>query len=152
MTIPGVLALLAAVASAVVGLIVFLANPRKPVNIIFGAFCVLLTLYALLEAGFYQALSLQAAESFVPFLNCWVVLPAVLVHFALVYTGRTARPGKGWVYPAIYAPTAIFVALVFTTDRLAAEVISGPWGFWASSSAWPCWCSCRARSRTQCSR
>ncbi len=123
------LLLLNSLASVFLGCFVYFQSTTKPV---YKAFMVLCCIYAYM--CFIQFMTLQSPDPQAAlFWSKAVILGfftlPIMVHFAMIYTGRSKMFHKWWIWVVLYGPVVAFSVLTLFTDLIISGVEKTDWGF-----------------------
>ena len=122
------LSVVSMVMAALLGVQVFLSNPKDPVNRVFVLGCILLIYTAFTEMGVQLAANLADAQIWHNVSAFWLLLISFLLHFAVVFTANRGHSQKWWLYALIYVPALLFSSLDVTVNVLGAEIVEESWG------------------------
>jgi PAS domain S-box-containing protein len=111
------------------GSFTFFRDMRKPLNRVFMLLCLSLAFWSLTEFAYRQTDSFETAHFWLR-ANAFIYLvPPLLLHFMLIFTGESKSINSKLAYPSIYAPALVFIILSLTTDTMGGEPVKEYWGW-----------------------
>jgi len=114
-----IISLLASVIAFYTSVFIYYRNPRNKMNVMVSNLGVAVSLMAFAEFVYRIVETPGNAFIWLKLSLIWPVIPVILLHIALVYTGRKVR---SWMLVPMYAPAAVFIVTGLSTNLL----IEGP--------------------------
>lgn len=123
------LSLLAAGVLIVIGGLVLHLNPRAQLNRVFFTLCLSIAILAFVEFQYRSADSMSAAQPWIKLASFWYLTAALILHFALIFTGRGNLMRRWLALAFLYLPVIALLLLDLNTDLLTSEPVLKPWGW-----------------------
>jgi PAS domain S-box-containing protein len=117
-----------------IGSFVLYRNHKNHLNRVFFFYCFTLAYYSFMEFGMRQADSFGEAVLWAKFNVLLPLVPALLIHFIMVFTEKTKWLKNKFTYLLVYSPGLIFFLLSITTElfnspsQIAKEHGGWTWG------------------------
>ena len=129
MNILALISLLSFLAYIYLGTVVYLRNPKNPVNQAFFIFSLVMA-----YAGFTD-FQMRVSESYASALfwfragMLWHLALSALIHFVLVFVRKSRKRYDKWIYISLYVVGMAFVMLDFFGNRVVEGPIQSQWGW-----------------------
>ncbi len=126
------------------GVFVLRMRPKSPVNRLFAALCLLFGAWSFLYLMAQGADDIAGAWRWYTVSSfSWIAAPAALLHFMLLLS-RQGRNGdrQGWLYVALYVPSAVFAARMMTGTLIVAGFERASFGWREIYAPLSPWSSC----------
>ena len=123
------LPLLSCVILFFVGIVVFSRNWKSPLHRTFLLMCGAASYWAFAEFMLHESESFATAYVWLKLTAFWTFVPALLLHFILIFTRTDLRKKRLLIYSLIYAPAAIFCGIELTTSMITSAPILQYWGY-----------------------
>jgi PAS domain S-box-containing protein len=111
MNIFALISLLATVICFFIGNFIYYKNPENSLNKLVAILAILIGFLAFTEFGYRQAETIDTAILWLRLSTLWPLVPAILIHISLVFTGKKGLLKHKLTYLLIYAP-AVIISLV----------------------------------------
>ena len=118
--------------SLLLGNFVYFRDPRSSVNRAFMLLCLSFGYWAFTEFGLRLAGSYFIALFWLRATFLWPVAVALILRFALVFSGRSRWLGSRPFALALYGPAVLFSGAALLTDSILGVPVPRPWG-WSSA-------------------
>lgn len=114
--------------NAILAIIVFLQNPKNPTNRLLASLMAVLAAWNMCDMLYTVAANDAIGVTFGR-IACSVttLIPAIYLHFVMVYPSKKAIMNRRAVYALIYGPAAAFIYLIAFTDKLVAGPLKTAW-------------------------
>lgn len=89
----------------------------------------MVSLMNLAEYGYRSAENIETAYIWFQFSGLWPIIPALMLHIALLSTGRSNFLKKIYAYPLIYFPAIVFIVSAVFTDLMMGPILKEYWGY-----------------------
>ncbi|MBI5479701.1 MAG: PAS domain S-box protein [Deltaproteobacteria bacterium] len=122
-------AMASSVAFALLLQIAFSRRAQGSSSRVFLLFCLAGLSLSLLDLGLQTAVSARAANVWARVQSCWPFLPALLFHFALVYSGIRPTRWRRLGLLVLYAIVLALTLIGLTTRQVTAGVEREAWGW-----------------------
>jgi len=119
MNIFSLLSLIASVTCLFLGNFIYYKNPQNSLNRLVAILAILIGFLAFTEFAYRQAETIGTAIFWLRLSTLWPLVPAVLIHIALVFTGKKGLLKHELTYLLIYAPAVIISVVGLITNPAA---------------------------------
>ena len=111
------------------GNFIYHKNTKSQLNIMIAVLSIIVGFLAFAEFQYRQTLDFQTAYLWLKISGLWPVVPAILLHISLIFTGKTNLLKNKLTYILIYAPAIIIVILAIDTNWLLEGIVKEYWGW-----------------------
>ncbi len=129
MNVFALISLLSCAISIFIGFYVLHRKPGDKVNQFFFLFSVSAAYWAFMEFMYRQADTFDSAYFWLKASGLWAFAIALLLHFALQFTGKSKFLKSKLTLVLIYLPALAFSILDLTTNQMTGELIKVYWGW-----------------------
>jgi PAS domain S-box-containing protein len=129
MTTFATLLLLNSLAGLFLGCFVTFQSTKKPVHKAFMVLCCIYAYMCLIQFMTLQSHNPQAALFWSKAVLFGFFTLPIMVHFAMIYTGRSKMFHIWWIWVVLYGPVVAFSVLTLLTDLIISGVEKTDWGF-----------------------
>lgn len=122
---------------------VYHLNRREHVNKIFAILCLIFGYWAFIEFMIRQSESFETARFWLKWFSLCTFVPAVLLHFTLVFVNKSKWLRRFSTYISIYAPALLFTIIELVSNSITVGPIREYWGYTGepNESSWLYWLS-----------
>lgn len=132
-----VLSISSAIIAFFMGSMVFVKNPRSPLNTVFLLMCYSVSYWGFTEYHYRSANDFDLATFWLHMNFIWPFAAALALNFALIFTEKTRILHNPLFYIGLYLPATVFSALVLFTDTIATNPVKRYWGWtFGAPSTW----------------
>ena len=121
-----IISLMAAVIAFCTAIFIYQRNPGSRINLLVSCLAVTVSFTAFTEFVYRLVESPANAYIWLKLSLIWPVIPAILLHISLIYTGRRLKP---WMLVPIYGPAAAFISTGLSTDLLISGAMQTYYGW-----------------------
>ena len=111
------------------GNFIYHKNTKSQLNIMIAVLSIMVGFLAFAEFQYRQTADFQTAYLWLKISGLWPIVPAILLHISLIFTGKTNLLKNKLTYVLIYAPAVIIAILAVDTNWLLEGVIKEYWGW-----------------------
>ncbi len=111
------------------GNFIYHKNSKSQLNIMIAVLCILVGFLAFAEYQYRQTLDFETAYLWLRISGLWPLVPSVLLHISLIFTGRTNILKNKLTYVIIYVPAIIISILAVDTNLLLQGIVKEYWGW-----------------------
>ncbi|MCP4602589.1 MAG: response regulator [Proteobacteria bacterium] len=129
MNIFALIALCSFVICIFVAAFVYLRNPKALSNKLFMFLSIILAGFTLLQFGYSSSHSYDEACFWWRLDFFWPLIPTLLLHFVLAFTGKKRILKRKSIYAAIYGPAIVILVLDMTLHMFTGPPIRQNWGW-----------------------
>jgi len=120
-----ILSLVASVLAFYTATFIYYRNPKSRLNLLVSGLGVAVSLMSFTEFMYRIVETASGAYPWLKLSLLWPVIPALLLHISLFYSGRLRR----WMTPLIYLPAVILIIIGLGTDLLIAGAVHTYYGW-----------------------
>lgn len=91
--------------------------------------CILVGFLAFAEFQYRQTLDFETAYLWLKISGLWPIVPAILLHISLIFTGKTDILKNKFTYLLIYVPALIIAFYAVSTNLLLQGILQEYWGW-----------------------
>jgi PAS domain S-box-containing protein len=113
----------------ITGVVVFLLNPRRPLNTIFMLMSFSFAYWIFVNHCFLLSHTVKEAVFWINLFAFWHISVSLLLHFILVFTEKTRFLKKPATFVIVYAPAGLFMALDIWKSFTIGYPVHMPWGW-----------------------
>src|ERR1039458_10005304 len=111
------------------GNFIYHKNPKSQLNIMIAVLSIMVGFLAFAEFQYRQTSDFQTAYLWLKISGLWPIVPAILLHISLIFTGKTNLLKNKLTYILIYAPALIIAILAVDTNWLLEGIVKEYWGW-----------------------
>jgi len=111
------------------GNFIYHKNTKSQLNIMIALLSIMVGFLAFAEFQYRQTSDFQTAYLWLKISGLWPIVPAILLHISLIFTGQTNLLKNKLTYVLIYAPAVIIAILAVDTNWLLEGIIKEYWGW-----------------------
>ena len=111
------------------GNFIYHKNTKSQLNIMIAVLSIMVGFLAFAEFQYRQTLDFQTAYLWLKISGLWPVVPAILLHISLIFTGKTNLLKNKLTYILIYAPAIIIAIFAIDTNWLLEGIVKEYWGW-----------------------
>ncbi len=111
------------------GNFIYHKNTKSQLNIMIALLSIIVGFLAFAEFQYRQTTDFQTAYLWLKISGLWPIVPAILLHISLIFTGKTNILKNKLTYVLIYAPALIIAILAVDTNWLLEGIIKEYWGW-----------------------
>ena len=111
------------------GNFIYHKNTKSQLNIMIALLSIMVGFLAFAEFQYRQTSDFQTAYLWLKISGLWPLVPAILLHISLIFTGKTNLLKNKLTYVLIYAPAVIIAILAVDTNWLLEGIIKEYWGW-----------------------
>ena len=111
------------------GNFIYHKNSRSQLNIMIAVLCFLVGFLAFAEFQYRQTTDFQTAYLWLKLSGLWPLVPPILLHISLIFTGKTEILKNKFVYLLMYVPAIIISIYAVTTNLLLQGILKEYWGW-----------------------
>ena len=105
---------------------IYQRNPGSRINLLVSGLAVTVSFTAFTEFVYRLVENPADAYIWLKLSLIWPIIPAILLHISLIYTGRRLKP---WMLAPIYGPAAVFALTGLSTDLLISGAMKTYYGW-----------------------
>ena len=111
------------------GNFIYHKNSKSQLNLMIALLCILVGFLAFAEFQYRQTTDFQTAYIWLKISGLWPIVPAVLLHISLIFTGKTDILKKKSTYLLIYIPAIIISFYAVDTNLMLMGILKEYWGW-----------------------
>lgn len=111
------------------GNFIYHKNTKSQLNIMIALLSIMVGFLAFAEFQYRQTTDFQTAYLWLKISGLWPIVPAILLHISLIFTGKTNLLKNKLTYILIYAPAVIIAILAVDTNWLLVGIVKEYWGW-----------------------
>ena len=111
------------------GNFIYHKNSKSQLNIMIALLCILVGFLAFAEFQYRQTTDFQTAYVWLKISGLWPIVPAVLLHISLIFTGKTDILKNKFTYLLIYIPAIIISFYAVDTNLMLMGILKEYWGW-----------------------
>jgi len=111
------------------GNFIYHRNTKSQLNIMIAVLSIIVGFLAFAEFQYRQTSDFQTAYLWLKISGLWPIVPAILLHISLIFTGKTNLLKNKLIYVLIYAPALIIAILAVDTNWLLQGIVNEYWGW-----------------------
>ena len=111
------------------GNFIYHKNTKSQLNIMIAVLCILVGFLAFAEFQYRQTSDFQTAYLWLKISGLWPIVPAILLHISLIFTGKKDLLKNKFTYFVIYAPALIIAFYAVDTNLLLEGILKEYWGW-----------------------
>ena len=111
------------------GNFIYHKNTKSQLNIMIALLSIMVGFLAFAEFQYRQTTDFQTAYLWLKISGLWPIVPAILLHISLIFTGKTSILKNKLTYVLIYAPAIIIAILAVDTNWLLEGIVKEYWGW-----------------------
>jgi PAS domain S-box-containing protein len=111
------------------GNFIYHKNTKSQLNIMIALLSIIVGFLAFAEFQYRQTTDFQTAYLWLKISGLWPIVPAILLHISLIFTGKTSILKNKLTYVLIYAPAIIIAILAVDTTWLLEGIVKEYWGW-----------------------
>ncbi|ADZ08700.1 signal transduction histidine kinase [Methanobacterium lacus] len=111
------------------GNFIYHKNSRSQLNIMIAVLCFLVGFLAFTEFQYRQTTDFQTAYLWLKLSGLWPLVPPVILHISLIFTGKTEVLKNKLTYLLMYVPAIIISIYAVTTNLLLQGILKEYWGW-----------------------
>jgi PAS domain S-box-containing protein len=111
------------------GNFIYHKNSKSQLNIMIALLSIMVGFLAFAEFQYRQTLDFQTAYLWLKISGLWPIVPAILLHISLIFTGKTNILKHKIMYVLIYAPALIIAFFAIDTNWLLEGIVREYWGW-----------------------
>ncbi len=111
------------------GNFIYHKNTKSQLNIMIALLSIIVGFLAFAEFQYRQTTDFQTAYLWLKISGLWPIVPAILLHISLIFTGKTNILKNKLTYVLIYAPALIIAILAVDTNWLLEGILKEYWGW-----------------------
>ncbi|MTK64518.1 MAG: hypothetical protein F8N15_08355 [Methanobacterium sp.] len=100
------------------GNFIYHKNSRSQLNIMIAILCFLVGFLAFTEFQYRQTTDFQTAYLWLKLSGLWPLVPPIILHISLIFTGKTEILKNKFTYLLMYVPAVIISVYAVTTNLL----------------------------------
>jgi PAS domain S-box-containing protein len=111
------------------GNFIYHKNSKSQLNLMIALLCILVGFLAFAEFQYRQTTDFQTAYIWLKISGLWPIVPAVLLHISLIFTGKTDILKNKSTYLLIYIPAIIISFYAVDTNLMLMGILKEYWGW-----------------------
>ena len=111
------------------GNFIYHKNSKSQLNLMIALLCILVGFLAFAEFQYRQTTDFQTAYVWLKISGLWPIVPAVLLHISLIFTGKTDILKNKFTYLLIYFPAIIISFYAVDTNLMLMGILKEYWGW-----------------------
>jgi PAS domain S-box-containing protein len=111
------------------GNFIYHKNSKSQLNIMIAVLCILVGFLAFAEFQYRQTSDFETAYLWLKISGLWPIVPAILLHISLIFTGKTDLLKNKLTYILIYTPALIIAFYSVDTNLLLEGILKEYWGW-----------------------
>jgi len=111
------------------GNFIYHKNSRSQLNIMIAVLCFLVGFLAFTEFQYRQTTDFQTAYLWLKLSGLWPLVPPILLHISLIFTGKTEILKNKFTYLLMYVPAITISVYAVTTNLLLQGILKEYWGW-----------------------
>jgi PAS domain S-box-containing protein len=111
------------------GNFIYHKNSKSQLNIMIALLCLLVGFLAFAEFQYRQTSDFETAYLWLKISGLWPIVPAILLHISLIFTGKTDILKNKLTYLFIYLPALIIAFYAVDTNLLLQGILKEYWGW-----------------------
>ena len=111
------------------GNFIYHKNSKSQLNIMIGILCFVVGFLAFAEFQYRQTTDFQTAYLWLKVSGLWPLVPPILLHISLIFTGKTEILKNKFTYLLLYVPAIIISFYAMDTNLLLQGIIKEYWGW-----------------------
>lgn len=108
---------------------VFNKNPREKINKSFMYLSLIFCVWSIQLFIYQSADTSKFATSWDRYFTIWLILPAAILHFTLIFTKKDSFLKKWYAYLLLYEPTVAFMIYNIITGNMTGQIVQTWWGW-----------------------
>ena len=129
MNIFSYISLLAFLVCFFLGSFIYHKNSKSQLNIMIALLCILVGFLAFAEFQYRQTLDFETAYLWLKISGLWPLVPAILLHISLIFTGKKNILKNKNIYLLIYVPALIISFYAIDSNLLLQGILKEYWGW-----------------------
>ncbi len=111
------------------GNFIYHKNSKSQLNLMIALLCILVGFLAFAEFQYRQTTDFQTAYVWLKVSGLWPIVPAVLLHISLIFTGKTDILKNKFTYLLIYIPAIVISFYAVDTNLMLIGILKEYWGW-----------------------
>lgn len=111
------------------GNFIYHKNPKNQLNIMIAILSILVGFLAFVEFQYRQTTDFETAYLWLRVSGLWPFVPAILLHIALIFTGKNKILANKLTYILIYIPAIVISYFAIDTNLILVGIVREYWGW-----------------------
>lgn len=111
------------------GNFIYHKNSKSQLNVMIALLCFLVGFLAFAEFQYRQTTDFQTAYLWLKISGFWPLVPPLILHISLIFTGKTEILKKTYAYILLYVPALIIAFYAINTNLLLQGILKEYWGW-----------------------
>ncbi|MBZ2164739.1 sensor histidine kinase [Methanobacterium spitsbergense] len=111
------------------GNFIYHKNSKSQLNLMIALLCILVGFLAFAEFQYRQTTDFQTAYIWLKISGLWPIVPAILLHISLIFTGKTDILKNKFTYLLIYIPAIIISFYAVDSNLMLMGILKEYWGW-----------------------